>query len=440
MRCDFADVTVMPTGTERQAKKALVGWPTCGWRIAISPIIPYDSPPCYHSSISYEACHSCGWRIVISPIILYDSLPCYHSLMRHLVVLFVHFIATLARLLGPGGVRSLVAESLLLKHQLLIVNRSRQRTPTLRSSDRILAGLLALLVRPTRLLRPAIVLKPSTLLAIHKAISKQKYRMLFSSKRRRKPGPKGPSAPLVHAVVEMKQRNPHWGCPRIAQQMALAFHIQVDKDVVRRILAHHYLPGKDSGGPSWLTFLGHMRDSLWSMDLFRCESAMLRTHWVLVVMDQYTRRIIGFGVHAGMVDGVALCRMFNRAVRGQRRMPNFLSSDNDPLYRFHQWQANLRILDVTEIKSVPYVPLSHPFVERLIGTVRREYLDHMLFWTAADLENKLLDFRTYFNNHRTHTSMEGRTPNLPASRAIANLRSFRWQPHCRSLYQTPVAA
>src|SRR5215469_7575311 len=79
--------------------------------------------------------------------------------MRHLVVLFLHFIATLARLLGPGGVRSLVAESLLLKHQLLIVNRSRQRTPNLRSSDRILAGLLALLVRPTRLLRPAIVIE-----------------------------------------------------------------------------------------------------------------------------------------------------------------------------------------------------------------------------------------------------------------------------------------
>ena len=53
-----------------------------------------------------------------------------------------------------------------------------------------------------------------------------------------------------------------------------------------------------------------------------------------------------------------------------RVVPKYLSSDHDPLYRFHQWQANLRILDVTEIKTVPYVPLSHPFVERLIGTVR----------------------------------------------------------------------
>jgi putative transposase len=82
--------------------------------------------------------------------------------MRDLVVLFIHFIATLARLLGPGGARSMVAESLLLKHQLLILNRSRQRAPNLSASDRILTGWLALWLRPTRLLRSAIVLKPST--------------------------------------------------------------------------------------------------------------------------------------------------------------------------------------------------------------------------------------------------------------------------------------
>src|SRR3989440_2866225 len=355
--------------------------------------------------------------------------------MSNLVPLFVHFLATLARLLGPRGVRSIVAESLILKHQLLIVARSRQRSPNLCTSDRILAGLMALLVRPTRLLRSAIVLKPSTLLGLHKALSKQKYRVLFCPNRRLKPGPKGPRAELIRAVVEMKQRNPNWGCPRIAQQIALAFHIQINKDVVRRILGHHYQPGHSSGGPSWLTFLGHMKDSLWSMDLFRCQSATLRTHWVLVVMDQYTRRIIGFGVHAGAVDGVTLCRMFNRAIRGQLWMSKYLSSDNDPLYRFHQWQANLRVLELTEIKSIPYVPLSHPFVERLIGTLRREYLDHLLFWTTSDLEKKLLDFRTYFNNHRTHNSLEGGTPEMPLSRPVINLGSFRWQSHCRARYR-----
>ena len=126
-------------------------------------------------------------------------------------------------------------------------------------------------------------------------------------------------------------------------------------------------------------------------------------------MDQCTRRIVGFGVHRGVVDGVGLCQMFNRATRGHTP-PTYLSSDHDPLYRFHQWQANLRILDVEAIKTVPYVPLSHPFVERLIGTIRRECLDRTLFWTAADLEMKLLDFQRYFNGHRAHAGLGGLTP------------------------------
>jgi hypothetical protein len=121
---------------------------------------------------------------------------------------------------------------------------------------------------------------------------------------------------MIRAVVDVKKRNPTWGCPKFAEQINLAFGTCINKDLVRRILAAHYKPEPGSDGPSWLTFLGHTNDSLWSLDLFRCESAMLRTHWVLVVMDQYTRRIIGFGVHAGVVNGEALCRMFKQAIRG----------------------------------------------------------------------------------------------------------------------------
>ena len=159
-------------------------------------------------------------------------------------------------------------------------------------------------------------------------------------------------------------------------------------------------------------------------------------------MDQFTRRIIGFGVHAGDVDGIALCRMFNSAISTQG-IPHYLSSDNDPLFRYHRWQANLRILDVKEVKSVPYVPLSHPFVERLIGTIRREYLDHVPFWSASDLERKLEEFRHYYNSHRVHTSLDGNTPSETSGEAIirrADLNRFRWKSHCRALYQLPVAA
>ena len=92
------------------------------------------------------------------------------------------------------------------------------------------------------------------------------------------------------------------------------------------------------------------------MDMFRCESIMLRTHWVLVVMDHHSRRIIGFGIRAGIVNGEALCRMFKQAIQTATALPKYLSSDHDPLYRFHQWKANLRILDIAEIKTVPDVP------------------------------------------------------------------------------------
>ena len=313
---------------------------------------------------------------------------------------------------------------------LVIVRRPRTaRSVTQTVRMRFLVG--------TRVIRSAIVLRPSTILEFHRALRTRKYRWLFSPTRRRT-GPQGPSNALVDAIVDMKRRNPRWGCPRIAQQIALAFAVDIDKDVVRRVLATHSRPAPHSGGPSWLTFLGHAKDSLWSIDLFRCESAILRSHWVLVVMDHYTRRIVGFGIHAGTVDGRALCRMFNHAIRGLSR-PTRLSSDHDPLYRFHQWRANLRVLQVTEGKSVPSVPLSHPFVERLIGTRRRECVDQLLFWSASDLEDKLVAFQDFYNAHRAHASLDGRTP-VPIRKDVARLDRYRWDAHCRGLYQTPIAA
>ncbi len=326
--------------------------------------------------------------------------------MRDLVILFIHLLVTIARLFGPGGARSVVAESLLTKHQLLIISRSTKRAPRLRPSDRVIVGLCAILMRPSRLLRSAIILKPSTILSFHRALVNRKYRLLFTPKNGRKPGPIGPSPALIAIIVEMKRRNPHFGYQRIADQISLVFDIYVDKDVVRRVLARHYQPGSGSNGPSWLTFLGHSKDSLWSVDLFRCESIILQSHWVMVVMDQFTRKIIGFAVHAGSSNGPTVCRMFNSIV-GSSAIPRFLSSDNDPLSKFRRWKANLRILDVVEVKTVPHVPLSHPFVERLIGTVSREFLDHVPFWSALDLVRKLHSFKKYYNRDRTHRGLGG---------------------------------
>ena len=305
--------------------------------------------------------------------------------MRELLILFVHLLVTVAKLLHPGGARAVAAESLLLKHQLLISNRSRTRAPNLTTLDRFVLGLTTLFVSSRRIAKLGALVKPSTLFKFHQALVDRKYRLLFSSSPHRcKPGPKGPSAELIAAIVEMKRRNPRFGYMRNAQQISHAFGVDIDKDVVRRVLAKHYRPS-DSGtnGPSWLTFIGNVKDSLWSVDLFRCESILLRSHWVMLVMDVFSRRIVGFGVESANIDGVSACRMFNRAIAGQR-LPRHVSTDHDPLFRFHRWLANLRVLAIAEVKSAPYAPVSHPFIERLIGTVRREYLDHVFFWNAID--------------------------------------------------------
>ena len=200
------------------------------------------------------------------------------SVIRDHATLFIHLLVTVARLFGPGGARSIVAESLLVKHQLLILNRSRARAPDLRPADRVIIGLCAILMRPARLLCSAIVLKPSTILSFHQTLVKRKYRLLFTPKTRGKPGPSGPSPELISAFVEMKRSNARFGYQRIADQISLNFNIEIEKDVVRRVLAKHYRPQPGASDPSWLTFLGHSKDSLWSVDLFRCESFILKSH------------------------------------------------------------------------------------------------------------------------------------------------------------------
>jgi hypothetical protein len=213
---------------------------------------------------------------------------------RSLLFLAVQLIVTLAKVMRPGGVRAVIAESLLLKHQLLVSRRSRRRAPPLTTIDRFVLGLMTLFVSPRRVAKLAAVLKPVTLLRFHKALVDRKYRRLFSSAGvRSKLGPKGPTQELASPIIKMKLRNPSFGHQRIAQQISLSFGVEIDKDVVRRVLAKYFNSGHPgSSGPSWLTLFAETKDSLWSADLFRCESILLRSHWVLVVMDVFTRRIM----------------------------------------------------------------------------------------------------------------------------------------------------
>ena len=133
----------------------------------------------------------------------------------------------------------------------------------------------------------------------------------------------------------------------------------------------------------------------------------------MVVMDQYTRQIIGFGIHVGAVDGPNLCWMFNSAI-ARMGTPTYLSTDHDPLFTFHRWHANLRILEIDEI-----------------------------IWNARDLEKKLDAFKDYYNGYRVHTALDGEPPlSLSENDVLSktNINECRWKSHCRDLFQTPMAA
>ena len=241
--------------------------------------------------------------------------------MPETIELLIHFFVSVIKLLRPGGVKVAMAETIAMKQQLIVMNRGKKRSPKLITSDRFLFGILAIFIGRSRLKKIAVIIKPSTLLAFHKSLVNRKYSRLYSNKARRISGRKPQDQAIIDLVIEMKKRNPSFGYGRISMQIFKAFGITVSRFAVGRILRKNKdkLPSGD--GPSWLTFIGHMKDSLWSVDLFRCESANLKSHWVMVVIDQFTRRIIGFAVHSGDCDGIAYCRLFNEIVSGKNH-PN----------------------------------------------------------------------------------------------------------------------
>jgi hypothetical protein len=249
-------------------------------------------------------------------------------------------------MLTPGGVKAVIAENMAMRQQLITLSRSRKRTPKLTNLDRLLFGLIAVLLPFKRIQRIAVIIKPSTILRFHRALVNRKYQKLFSNKSPRKPGRRPPDPETIQLVIQIKRKNPRMGYGCIAMQVFHATGVVMSRYAIARILRKQARQDDpdDNHGPSWLTFIGHMKDSLWSVDLFRCESITLKTHWVMVVMDQFTRRIIGFAVHTGDCDWAAYCRLFNE-IRLGHSLPKYLSYDNDPLFLYSRWQANLRILD-----------------------------------------------------------------------------------------------
>jgi len=357
------------------------------------------------------------------------------GLFFHILCVAIH---TWLRILCGVPKRHLVAEVIAMRAQLIITKRKTHPAPPLSPALRLVFGFLCAFV-PARMLSPTfVIVKPSTVLKFHRWLIAQKYSRLYRNRQRRSGRPPIPKE-VRALIIEIKERNPTFGCPQTAAVIFDRTGVAVSEESARRTLLKSY-GGNPGGGPSWLSFLGTQANSLWSLDLFQVESMRLKTHWALVVMDQWSRKIVGFAVSPTPVTGIGLAAMFSSSMGSSN--PKRLSHDHDPLFRSLDWKRVMAVLEIEEIWSVPFVPISHPFVERLIGPIRRELLDRTLFWNERDLLRKLEAYKTYFNSARVHSAIEGRTPDGRQSqtRTVIEPANLVWKSFCQGLFNVPIAA
>jgi putative transposase len=340
-------------------------------------------------------------------------------------------------------IKKLAKENLLLKRQIQILKRKSGNRVIMTAWDRLFFAFNLSFGDTVGLARRCSVLfNPETLLKLHKNFIRMKYRKLYTPSVGKKRGPKGKSDNLVKLVCDIKKNNPDYGSEKIAGLLTTRGH-NISDSTVRRILRKHYHPPYKGNGPSWLEFFANSVNGLWSVDVFRCESVFLKSCYVMVAIDIYSRKIIGFSIEKSTHTGTGICRMLAAICGKAEREPKRISTDHDPLFKFHRWKANLRIMEVEEIKTVPYVPCSHPFVERVIGTIRREFLDKLLFFGINDLEKKLEDFKIYYNEGRVHSSLIFLTPEekaLNVQQEAILLENITWKSHCKGMYKVPIAA
>ena len=150
------------------------------------------------------------------------------------------------------------------------------------------------------------------------------------------------------------------------------FGVNIDKDVVRRVLAKHYRPAPYDGVPSWATFLRYTRDSLSSIALFRRESVLTRIHSILLAIGQFTRRLIGCDIAVCHFNQTVFCFLFDHAIPVVEASKS-LSPCHDPPSNHHRCRRKL--LGIRRTRRVVIFPRSPPFAERRIGTIRRKHQD-----------------------------------------------------------------
>src|SRR3954451_20707615 len=291
---------------------------------------------------------------------------------------------------------ALQIEILALRHQLNVLQRSVKR-PRLSAVDR---WLWVRLSRNWPAWRAALkFLKPATVIGWHY----QGFRPFWTWKcRHGRPGRPAVSQEIRQLIRRMSQENPLWGAPKVhGELLKLGFDVSetsVSKYLVRR---------KGSPSQSWRTFLENHVKSLVSVDFFTVPTIRFRILYVFLVMAHDRRRILHFAVTQHPTAEWTAHQL--REAFPWDTEPRFLLRDRDRIFG-HEFVEQLKAMGIKQVLSTPHAPRQRAYIERLIGTIRRECLDHVIVFNERSLRRHLQGFTDYYHRSRTHLSLKKDTP------------------------------
>lgn len=293
--------------------------------------------------------------------------------------------------------RALALENLALRHQLALLRHRHPERVRLGRLDRFLWTWLA--GRWDEWREALVIVKPETVLRWHRA----GFRWFWARKSRKPRGGRPATSPdVVRLIRKMSSENVLWGAPRIHAELA-KIGIKVAQSTVEKYMVKQRKPPS----PTWKPFLKNHLDGIAAIDFFVVPTATFRVLFVFVVLSCARRRIVHFNVTANPTAEWTAQQLVNAFP--DATAPDYLMRRRDAIYS-KMFRERVKNMGVEEVVSAARSPWQNPYVERLIGSIRRECTDHVIVLGENHLRRILAEYMGYYNESRTHMSLGGDAP------------------------------
>jgi len=292
---------------------------------------------------------------------------------------------------------NIIIENLALRQQIVVQQRSNKH-PKLQNQDRLFWSLLSQFW--TEWKSTLLIIKPETVIRWHR----QGFKIYWRWKSRHKSGRPKVSKEIRNLIKRMSIENPTWGAPRIHSELCI-----LGFDIVESTISK-YMP-KKSNPPSqnWKTFLNNHFHQLASIDFFTVPTVTFQILYCFIVLRHNQRKIVHFNITTNPTSQWTAQQIKEAFPYDQS--PKYLIRDRDVIYG-HLFKQKLKNMDIHEVLTAPKSPWQNPYVERLIGSIRRECLDHVIIFNQEHLHGILTSYCDYYLNVRTHLSLKKNSPNL----------------------------